>query len=266
MRERPPHVTDDELLEAVRRDWGPVDRLEHLPIGFGAHHWKATTDGRPTLFVTFDGLLPKRDAAGLEAAYASAVELDLPFVLACVPSAAGGFTRPLADGAVSVTPWVDGRSGDGTFASRDDAGATAAMLSTLHAAEPPSGIPHWRPLVQPGFRDELAPRLVERWDTGPYGETVRTALVKRLDDIGRWATRYAVLSERARARRANWVATHGEPDTSNQLVDGDRRWLLDWESLRLAPRERDLRTLIDGGWADLAGDPDPAMVELFDLE
>jgi len=39
--------------------------------------------------------------------------------------------------------------------------------------------------------------------------------------------------------------------------------LIDWESLRLAPRERDLATLVHAG---VATDGDPAMIRLFDLE
>ena len=39
--------------------------------------------------------------------------------------------------------------------------------------------------------------------------------------------------------------------------------MIDWESLRLAPRERDLATLVHAG---VATDGDPAMIRLFDLE
>ena len=40
--------------------------------------------------------------------------------------------------------------------------------------------------------------------------------------------------------------------------------LIDWESLKLAPRERDLRVLDDAGHPQR--DADEAMVEMFDLE
>ena len=77
---------DAEVLAAVRHDWDDtVDRVEHLPVGFGAHHWAAYDGDRPRLFVTFDQLEPKRTAARLEAAYAGAAALredGLEFVLA----------------------------------------------------------------------------------------------------------------------------------------------------------------------------------------
>ena len=59
------------------------------------------------------------------------------------------------------------------------------------------------------------------------------------------------------------MATHGEPHSDNQLLTACGRFLVDWESLKLAPPELDLRVLVDAG-ADV--DADPAMVELFDLE
>ena len=41
--------------------------------------------------------------------------------------------------------------------------------------------------------------------------------------------------------------------------------LVDWETLALAPRERDLTPLVQSGFADLVG-PDETMIEMFDLE
>lgn len=58
------------------------------------------------------------------------------------------------------------------------------------------------------------------------------------------------------------MATHGEPHVHNQWRTADGRLLLiDWETLRLAPPERDL----GGGIAELLPH-DPAMLRLFRLE
>lgn len=64
MLERPAGVADDDVLAVVRREWAAgAGVIEHLRIGFGAHHWRAGS-----LFVTLDGS-PSRwrpDAAMLE--------------------------------------------------------------------------------------------------------------------------------------------------------------------------------------------------------
>ncbi|MGA8247859.1 MAG: hypothetical protein WB797_13230, partial [Nocardioides sp.] len=140
MREPPPGVTDAEVLARVRDAWSPrATRVEHLPVGFGAHHWAAYDGAVPLLFVTFDRVAERHTAHGLEAAYAGARALrdgGLEFVLACLPSSGGTLTAHLADGVLSCTPWVDGES-EGDL----DVVWTTTALGRLHAADPPPGIP-----------------------------------------------------------------------------------------------------------------------------
>ena len=69
------------------------------------------------------------------------------------------------------------------------------------------------------------------------------------------------------------MPTHGEPHTRNLLRTADGDLVVDWESLKVAPRERDLATLIGSGswthayrWPAGTTGPDPGAVELFDLE
>jgi spectinomycin phosphotransferase len=40
---------------------------------------------------------------------------------------------------------------------------------------------------------------------------------------------------------------HGDPHLLNLLVDGEALWLIDWDDVVLAPRERDLLFVLDGG-------------------
>ncbi len=135
------------------------------------------------------------------------------------------------------------------------------MLAAIHAQTPPAGLPRWHPLVGPDFPDLLAARTLSPWTAGPHGETARLALRERLDEIGHWTADY--LRFAASTDPEAWVATHGEPHTRNQLVSGDRTYLVDWESLRLAPSERDLRYLAPHG---LSEEADDSLVTMFDLE
>ncbi len=260
MREPPPDVTDGDVLAAVRHGWAPqVTRVEHLPVGFGAHHWAAYDGPDRLLFVTFDRFAGRHTALSIEAAYAGALALrdgGLEFVLACLPGGGGSLTTPFAAGALSCTPWVDGEPG-----GELDEAWTATALHRLHAAEPPPDIPRWQPLVGPDFAARTA-QLVDRpWGPGPHADAARGAVRRHLDDLARWTDRYHHLASVAAER--SWVATHGEPHSDNQLLTPDGRLLVDWESLKLAPAELDLRTLVDAG---VETDADAEMVELFDLE
>ncbi len=260
MREPPVDLDEPALLTAIRRHWAPdTDAVEHLPVGFGAHHWAASTTGRRTHFVTLDPLGGHHEAESLEAAYAAASGLMFPldFVVAPVPAAAGTLTVPFAGAARSATPWVDGET-----PPQADLSMTSSMLTRLHAVPPPSGLGEWTPLTPPSLPEDLASLCRGRWDAGPLGERARNAVRSRLDAVAEWSTVYHALAELAHHRP--WVVTHGEPHERNQLVTLHTTLLVDWETIRLAPAERDWRTLVERGLP--TGGLDTAMLELFDLE
>jgi spectinomycin phosphotransferase len=260
VREAPLNVDTDDLLAAVRSHWDPeVTRVDYAPVGFGAHHWAAFRGEQPVLFVTFDRLEPKRPAEHLQAAYAGAVALrlaGLEFVLAPLLSRSGSPIVRFSDGAMSCTPWQHGTSGGDL-----DVAWTSLALTRLHAVDPPDGIPSWKPVVPPAFVADLAQLLKRPWGPGPFADRARQAVGQQLVGIALWTARYHDLATQAPGRL--WVATHGEPHSDNQLLTPQNRYLLDWESLKLAPPELDLRVLADAG-AEV--DADPEMVELFDLE
>jgi spectinomycin phosphotransferase len=263
MREPPAEVDDADLLAEVRRAWdADIVRVEHEPLGFGAHHWAAYDDRGPRLFVTLDGLEPKRSAARLEAAYAAAATLrdqGLEFVVAPLLAADGTRTVPFSGGALSCTTWLDGTPPDTL-----DVAWTSDALRRLHAAVPPAGLPLWRQVVGADLADTTAQLTQRAWGPGPYADRARDAVREHLGDLAGWAARYHALAEVARTRP--WVATHGEPEEGNQLLTADARLILDWESLKLAPAELDLRTLVDAGAEPHEIGADLEMLELFDLE
>jgi spectinomycin phosphotransferase len=262
--EPPPEVGDADLLAEVRRAWDPdVDRVSYLAVGFGAHHWAAYVGAERTLFVTYDRTAGRNDGfPELEAAYDGAVTLrdrGLEFVIAPLRGRAGRVLVPFARGALSCTPWRDGTSEEPL-----DLAWTIAALRRLHATAPPTGLVRWRPKVGPDLAETLASSTARGWGPGPYADAARAGVLGRLDDTARWTERYHHLAGVARARP--WVATHGEPHSDNQLLTADGRFLIDWDTLRLAPAEVDLRVLVENGARPDDVGADPEMLELFDLE
>jgi spectinomycin phosphotransferase len=84
-------------------------------------------------------------------------------------------------------------------------------------------------------------------------------LIRALADEWRAATeRLTTVRERAhelgralRARPAPPVLCHADPHLGNVLIGADGRiWLIDWDDVVLAPRERDLMFVLDGLSAD----------------
>ncbi|HEY5784631.1 MAG TPA: hypothetical protein VIT65_07635 [Microlunatus sp.] len=269
MQEPPAELTDADVLVAVRDAWSEqAIGVEHLAVGFGAHHWRVETGGSPGLFVTFDRFGTRHSVGSLEAAYAGAIQLagaGLEFVLAPLRTRSGAVLVQVATGALSCTPWVDGTVvGEGEIDDPGTAADNIADLARLHATAPPSGLPGWSPLAGADLAERLSGLLLATpWGTGPYGEPVRREIADRSTAIDAWIRRHRELAEAATGR--SWVVTHGETHTRNQLRTPAGIRFVDWESLKLAPRERDLATLVQAGYGTQVG-ADPAMVELFDLE
>ena len=255
MLEPPPDVSDAEVLALVRRHWEPrAEAAEHQAVGWGAHHWRVDVAGSPALFATLDPDLPRHTHASLEAAYASAAALGLDFVWQSLPTTDGVFTVAVGSRTLSLTRWLDG------VRPTDSAPDLPDLLARLHAAPAPAPARVWSTEIDPALPDRLRDLLQQPWDQ-PLGPAARELLVQHLGSIGGRAREHARLVDLA--DQSTYVVTHGEPGVHNQWLARGRVWLLDWESLLLAPRERDLATLVQEG-RDVAHDPE--MVRLFDLE
>lgn len=257
MLQPPRDVTDADVLETVRHHWAPdVDTVTHLAVGWGGHHWRADSGDRPVLFVTLDIPTPRHTALTLEGAYATAARAagEVDFVWPSRPTTEGRFTVPMRWGTLSVAGWLEG--------SRPDVSTPdlPAMLSRLHAVAPPPGAPVWRTIVAPGLADRLADLLSSPWPD-PLGPAARDLVGDHLAAVAGWAAQHEHLVDGTDP--ASYVVTHGEPGVHNQWESRGRVWLVDWETLLLAPRERDLMTLVQDG---VEVEHDPALVRLFDLE
>lgn len=262
----PPNPTSDKVLAAVRQHWEPgAGAAVHLPVGFGAHHWRIDRDGAPWGFATVDldtRLRPLRETA---AAYSAAAQLQaagVPGVVAPLPSSDGARLVRLGRDGLSVTPWLDGRPPTEEEALAR-AGRTLDLLAALHAAEPPADLPRWSPRAPRHLAVLVDEATRAPWASGPYGEPARTALRSRLSEIETWSGRHRDLTARA-AASDRWVPTHGEPHHANQLITDAGPVFVDWESLRSAPPERDLLD-IPSELREHVGCREWA-VELFELE
>lgn len=269
MNNPPVSPTDAEILETIQCHWDlDLDAVAYFPAGFGAHHWQGSHNGAPTAFITLDQPGDDDQLRDLEGAYAAAYQLaveGLAFVIAPLPTLGGAFTSPLSDGVVSVTPWTQGETPTAEAAAESEhLERTIQTLRQLHACSWPESLPLWRPRVAADFADQLRMFLADPWANGPQGEQAHRLISSHIDAIERINSRYHALASIAVPNSHLWVPTHGEPHFANQmLVDGDLTFV-DWETLRLAPKERDVFGIPAAGRS--AFDPDPDMIELFSLE
>ncbi|MCU7722428.1 aminoglycoside phosphotransferase family protein [Actinoplanes sp. KI2] len=251
MRDRPTGVTEAMLAAALRDGWGiDAHEIAYLPVGAGGYHWRA--DDRWFLTVTAAEPAPLERA--LRTAQALRRDAGLGFVLA----AHGAPLRPVGPRhTLSVFPLVEGVAGD--FGPHcGDRAEVVDLLVALHRATP-----RVRDLAPPDDlrlrgRETLAAALPDpSWTAGPYGEPARALLAAHAAKIGHWLSELDRLT--AELAPAPRVVTHGEPHPANILTTATGKLLIDWDTVRLAPPERDLWHLTDDPFAEAGPADDPAL-------
>lgn len=268
----PPDFDIVTLARELEGGWGiPNPGLEYLAAGFGSHHWRATSDAGGRWFLTVDEHSAMSSITELGSAFGTAAILGrdpgLPFVLAPLPATGGEIVRIIAGGrfTLAVTPWIDAVPlGDGPFENDRQRSAVLRMLGDLHAAT--NGVD-----VARIARDDLAIRrrneletaigaIGHAWQGGPFAERTRLLLRPDLPRLEAAFARYDALVDAVMSDPVAWVVTHGEPHTANVLVDASGGFhLIDWDTVRLGPRERDLCAVVMpstemGAYRAVAGD------------
>ncbi len=109
------------------------------------------------------------------------------------------------------------------------------------------------------------------WNAGPFGERTRSLVRPRADELRRRLLAYDEAADRTRRAPEAWVVTHGEPHRANVIVGarGDIH-LVDWDTVLVAPKERDLWMVLDDdrtGWDEYLAEAGPILLrpEVLDL-
>ena len=263
----PPEGLDEAALsDAVADGWRvDVESISYEAVGGGSHHWLLRTADAGYRFLTVDDLGTKpwlgadngSTFAGLESALRTALRLrasGLDFVVAPIPANDGEVVTRLDERfSVALFPYIAGRAGTfGEKFSRRDRQDLCSIWARLHGATSVvSEAAPRRSLDVPG-RSELEESqrsLDSPWTGGPYSERAREWLKANRDLLMTSLDRYDRLAEEVATRE--FVITHGEPHHGNLIRTEDGLHLIDWDTVAMAPPERDLWMLDDGTAAGL---------------
>ena len=268
MRTMPEGLDHRSVVDALQDGWRfDATEVEYAAVGAGSYHWEVADTNGDRRFVTVDDLDQKawlgatRDATfdGLRRAFDTTVALydgGLRFVVAPIPSRVGDSVRRLDTRfAIALFPFVEGEAGQfGWIADDDERRSVVELVAELHRATAVVG-PAVRSvgLDLPGRRHLEAAllELDEPWSGGPLSEPARHAVRDAATELAELLTLADRLAAEATQRGGDWVVTHGEPHAGNVMRTAAGRVLVDWDTVALAPPERDLWMLVAGG-ADAA--------------
>jgi spectinomycin phosphotransferase len=200
-------------------------------------------------------------------------ESGLNFTVAPRQDLDGNLLRRLGDEwAVALFPYIDGEpAGPGPWDGLASAVQAASLVGRVHAASPPTALRPFR--FHLPHRETLFDGIDRQWGGGPFGETARAQLSAARRILERLLAEFDRLAEVVSGGEPP-VITHGEPHSANFIQARDASLkLIDWDTVRLAPRERDLwmlpldRPEVLAAYQDAAGlpRPRPAALHLFRL-
>jgi spectinomycin phosphotransferase/16S rRNA (guanine(1405)-N(7))-methyltransferase len=292
------------LRETLHANWGiAVAEMSYLPVGWGSHHWEVADSGGARWFVSVDELENKRltgseslDAgfARLRASLRAALDLQragCEFVVAPVPAGEDGAVSATRDGpwpagngepvvrtgerfALAVYPFVDGESFAWGDASPEWRLGMLGMVAAVHTAP---GRARRHALTEEfavPFRDQLEAACAGDGvaGCGPYARPAGALIREHAAAIGGLLRRYDDLVNFARTGSDRAVLTHGEPHPGNTMLTAGGWRLIDWDTVLVAPPERDLWSLdpgdgsvLDAYTAATGVRPVPELLELYRL-
>jgi Phosphotransferase enzyme family len=281
------------LTSAIARGWdADVSSMAYRAVGFGSHHWEAADAVGARWFVTVDELQTKQGSLDeplaaafgrLRASLWAARDLrdcGATFVVAPVLTRDGEPLARLDDRlTVALYPFVDGRSFTwGEFATPEQRHGMLDLIVGVHTA-PAAACGH---AAEDDFtvlhRDELelalagGPDAADVADCGPYARPAARLVAEHAAGLRRALARYDELAAQARSRSSDMVLTHGEPHPGNVMLTSSGWVLIDWDTVLVAPPERDLWSLDPGDgsvlrrYADATGvTPRRWLLELYRL-
>lgn len=286
----PEGLPEDVIVTSLTSDWRlVVTSLTYRPVGFGSHHWEVVADDGVRHFLTVDDLGTKREREAepdfaayerLRAALATASALHASggaFVVAPIPTKHNQPVVQLTRGyAAALYPYVEGESYSfGEFSSPEHRHSVLQLVVRVHRAPPAAyrharsddfGLPH-RDVLESTLRPMEKARA-----RGPYAERAADLVHENGEEIIRALAEYDAMVARAQDAVGRLVLTHGEPHAGNTMLTATGWRLIDWDTVLLAPPERDLWSLADGDDSVLAEyeastgvTPRREMLELYSL-
>jgi spectinomycin phosphotransferase len=186
-------------------------------------------------------------------------DLGITQIIAPLPTTTGVLWSRLADFIMTVYPFVEGHNGYAGGLSDSQWVAFGAALKRIHTAALPPAIlthlqretysSHWRTMVHQ-FLEQVQVETVHDPIAVRLAELLRT----KRDQIVDLLARADRLAQALAQRSQEYIVCHGDLHAGNLLLAAnDAVYIVDWDTVILAPKERDLMFigggLIDPAWA-----------------
>jgi len=252
-------VPDEQAIATALRAYYGLDALslEFLPGGEDTSAWVYRVETGPAS----PGYLVKAREANGSRDVAAAVsrwlfEGGLPHVVAPIRSITGSPTVQESELSLTVYPFVEGRTGVEAGLLERHWRELGSMAGRLHASVLPSDLSEQ--LATETYRPaelDLVRRVDRAVSSGSHAGVAREGAAfwtARRAEILALVERTEELGPRLEKLSLPLVLCHADLHTWNVMIDGEGElWLVDWDEVIRAPKERDLMFVVGGIGAGL---------------
>lgn len=188
----------------------------------------------------------------------------VPHIVAPLPTSTQTLWVIVNDFALSLYPFIDGRTGADVGLSEQHWRAFGAMLKQIHTSQLTPDLLQIVPCetFTPSRRSvitDLEAAITRQAFAGPLERELAVFWHSRRDEIRTLVDRADALGRQLRQGSLPMVLCHADLHTWNVLLDtAQQLWLVDWDETILAPKERDLMFVVGGIGRDLVSPHDTA--------
>lgn len=249
----PPKLTDAAIRAAVLTNYDlAITTLTFLPIGndlLSFVYRMEASDGQSYL-------LKLRAEQGFRAPSLAiprfCYEQGVPHIVTPVPTTDQRLWVPMGNFALMLYPFLDARTAASTGLSEQHWHELGATMQQIHTMQLPAELQQMvrRETFIPWRRElltEFEARIAGDEMSGPAQQELSAFWRSHRDKIHALIARADMLGQQLRQAELAPSLCHADLHTWNILLDSAQQiWIIDWDEIILAPKERDLMFVIGG--------------------
>jgi spectinomycin phosphotransferase len=249
-----PDLKNEEIITCLRDAYGlDIATVSFLPLGadFNTAVYRVTTSNQ------MDYFLKLRSGEFLEASVSVPkylADLGIKQVIAPFSTKTGQLWTSLGSFKAILYPYVDGRNSVETKLSEDQWLQFGAAIKKLHSTDIPASITKdvpretfsskWREVVK-AFLVRIESEVFEE----PVAVKMALFLKSKSSEILKLVERAEELAITIQKQPLDYVLCHADMHGWNLFVDKENAlYIVDWDTLIFAPKERDLMFIGSGIW------------------
>jgi spectinomycin phosphotransferase len=241
-----PDLPDEQLIACLQRDYGlRIVEIDFLPLGADMNTavYRVVADDARAYFLklrsgNFDEItvaIPRLLS-----------DQGMPQIIAPIATSTGALWTRTGVFAVVLSPFVAGKNGFEIAISDRQRVEIGAALRRMHALTLPEALsrripreeysPYWRDMVR-----EFQARAEDTVFAEPAAAQLTALLRSNRAIVDNLILRAEQLAARLKNKSLEFVVCHADLHAANLLIDADGTlYIVDWDTLILAPKERDL--------------------------